>query len=169
MKRVLIKILEEFRSHLNLEHNSDYNPYGILQEFLGHPIFWLLKFWSNSLKNFIRIPWSSSSDQNSWRIPHRKPNIRILWSSNSWTEFWSEFFNKNHKNSRILIKIQGEFQKNSLEKFDSHLNCWKLRLATRIRSSNYLIRLLEEFSGHLIFFKNSVQILGEFQKNSVVI
>jgi hypothetical protein len=39
MKRVLTKILEEFLGHLNLEKNSNQNPFEIPQEFCVYLIF----------------------------------------------------------------------------------------------------------------------------------
>ena len=57
-------------------------------------------------------------------------------------------------NSRILIKVHV-----TLEEFNSHLNCWILRLATRI-----LIKTLKNFER--ILWENSDKIKDEFLNNS---
>ena len=57
-------------------------------------------------------------------------------------------------NSRILIEVHV-----TLEEFNSHLNCWILRLATRI-----LIKTLKNFER--ILWENSDKIKDEFLNNS---
>ena len=134
------------------------------------PEFWILRLATKILKN-LGFLWSSevwlksighlilekSSDQNPWRIP---------WSFKLWKEFWSKFL---WNFTRI------PWSSNSCRIQQSSELYWNIG---RIQwSSNFLIGILEEFRGHLIFWseywsnqlQNSDQITGEFCKNSVVL
>ena len=112
--------------------NSDQNPGRISQEFRGHLI----------LEEF-------DSHLNCWILRlATKILIEIL------EEFHGHLILEKSLENFIRILTLEEFDSQEfcghliLEEFYSHLNCWILRLATKI-----LIEILEEFHGHLILEK----------------
>ena len=151
---------------------------------------WLPEFWLKSLKNFIRILWSS----NYWK---KSDQILLEFHKNSWiwklrlaTRILIEILKEFHKNSVVIYflknsdQILKEVDKNSVVIWTIGYYVWQQNsdqnhcLVFLDEFSSNPGRISQEFCGNLILEKFGsllklttrilIEILEEFHKNSVV-